>query len=130
VTTNPTPDGGVLAAARWIARQHLDAPIVDAIADALSAAGLLRETPMPDRATYRIPATGDVYANPYLACCRCGKQVTHCEGPPPSNMPCGHHADYRSLCPSWGPVEGCVCNSMGLPGHGLPLAAAGEAPRG
>lgn len=49
-------------------------------------------------------------ANPYLVCCGCGRKVDYwwVDGPP-VNFPCGHRADYQSLCPSWGPVDGCQC---------------------
>jgi hypothetical protein len=47
------------------------------------------------------------FANPYLACDQCGAQVQRRQGN--HNMPCGHHADFRSRCPSWSPVSGCLC---------------------
>jgi hypothetical protein len=35
---------------------------------------------------------------------RCG-----CGETGPMNMPCGHIGDYDDLCPSWSPVDGCLC---------------------
>lgn len=63
-------------------------------------------------------------ANPFLACAQCGQRVERfhasdcgcgCEPEEypefsrPVNFPCGHHADYNDLCPSWSPVDGCTC---------------------
>jgi hypothetical protein len=64
-----------------------------------------------------------VPANPYLACAQCGahaERFTHTgDGEGPSvNEPCGHAADYVDLCPSWGPVDGCTCqSSLGYKPH-------------
>lgn len=61
------------------------------------------------------------FANPYLRCGRCGQPVRRwhddqqCgtpEHPCPVDWylaPCGHRAEARSDCPSWGPVDGCQC---------------------
>lgn len=47
------------------------------------------------------------YANPFLICELCGRQATdHKDN---QNVPCGHHASIRSICPSWSPVDGCLC---------------------
>lgn len=57
-------------------------------------------------------------ANPYLTCDWCGCVVSswhdaaRCgEGCtlPSLNRPCGHAAGVTSVCPSWGPVDGCGC---------------------
>lgn len=63
--------------------------------------------------TERIPA-GDVFADPWIACDACRARVTHVTFPPPTNQPCGHQADSNSLCPSWGPVDGCRCAAQGI----------------
>lgn len=55
----------------------------------------------------------DQFANPYLACEECGARVTHRPGN--HNQPCGHRASFESVCPSWGPVDGCRC--VRLLGH-------------
>lgn len=65
------------------------------------------------------------FANPYLVC-------GQCQGPVPRwhnndkcgcrercwNDPCGHVAEAVSVCPSWGPVDGCTCREvLGSVGH-------------
>lgn len=52
------------------------------------------------------------FANPYLVC-------THCRRPTiwrsrGNNLPCGHGADYVSLCPTWSPVDGCSCPAWNI----------------
>lgn len=57
-------------------------------------------------------------ANPYLVCGQCGTRVeefhddrcgcSESDGPL-WLMPCDHRGDYRDLCPSWNPVDGCCC---------------------
>jgi hypothetical protein len=68
----------------------------------------------------RIPPRGEGYfANPYLACDHCGARVTHSLGV--TNQPCGHHVGFESVCPSWGPVDGCQCvEHLGTRPHGDP----------
>lgn len=65
-------------------------------------------------------------ANPYLTCVQCGAWVESfsnaggIEGPQ-VNQPCGHAADYKNMCPSWGPVDGCNCKEdLGRVPHGRP----------
>lgn len=56
------------------------------------------------------------FADPHLNCEVCGGSVRRyhdsercgCEDSGMSNLPCGH-IGVRSLCPSWGPVDGCTC---------------------
>lgn len=56
------------------------------------------------------------FANPYLVCWKCHLYVSHwhdnvrcgCDAPA-TNEPCGHDAGVISICPSWGPVDGCIC---------------------
>lgn len=70
---------------------------------------------MPDHPRlYRIPTGSDTFANPWIACDHCRAQVTHVDGPPVTNQPCGHRADANTLCPSWGPVDGCTCAARGI----------------
>lgn len=52
------------------------------------------------------------YANPYLICEACAKRTTHFDQVNIVNLPCGHQAGVRSLCLSWGPVDGCSCNPV------------------
>lgn len=57
------------------------------------------------------------FANPFLACDLCGQTATAwhdpakcgCEGHA-YNLPCEHRAGVTSVCPSWGPVDGCRCS--------------------
>ena len=64
-----------------------------------------------------VPNVGDEihFADPFKSCNACTHQVTGVtivdEGMWP-NIPCGHPASYRDLCPSWGPVDGCSCERM------------------
>jgi len=58
-----------------------------------------------------------VFADPFLKCDKCGApieafvsfegQVPDCEHKG-QNDPCGH-LGVTSICPSWGPVDGCQC---------------------
>lgn len=72
------------------------------------------------------------FANPYLVCDQCGEFVPRwhnpaacgCDGTGWRNEPCGHQAEASSCCPSWGPVDGCLCQQMfGAVAHPSP---AGE----
>jgi hypothetical protein len=57
------------------------------------------------------------FANPFLACDACGRRVPEWHSPEQcgcgqegwENEPCGHQAGVTSACPSWGPVDGCLC---------------------
>lgn len=51
------------------------------------------------------------FADPYKQCRQCGGWVTGTrdEGRPFTLVPCGHQSDYRDVCPSWSPVDGCRC---------------------
>lgn len=52
------------------------------------------------------------FADQYKVCRQCGRWVDGVlctDDPVWSNLPCEHHADYDSVCPSWGPVDGCEC---------------------
>lgn len=60
-------------------------------------------------------------ANPYLRCCACGARVEYWMGERLTNKPCGHQADFESVCPSWGPVDGCQCQEhLGHVPHSAP----------
>lgn len=64
------------------------------------------------------------YANPFNICAQCRRRVswgdTDTEGRF-RNEPCGHAADFKSVCPSWGPVDGCQCvEILGSRDHGDP----------
>lgn len=69
-------------------------------------------------------------ANPFLRCEDCGERVerfSHLgsgQGPA-QNEPCGHASGYTSVCPSWGPVDGCQCvEHLGHVDHEPTLVAA------
>ncbi len=52
------------------------------------------------------------FADPYKRCCRCNGWVDgYLDKPdgPRIITPCEHRSDYRDVCPSWGPVDGCTC---------------------
>jgi hypothetical protein len=52
-----------------------------------------------------------IFADPYKKCEKCGRWVDGVlDAPGPTIViPCEHRAEYRDLCPSWGPVDGCTC---------------------
>lgn len=51
------------------------------------------------------------FADPYKQCLKCHGWVDGFLDNPgvPILVPCEHRSDYRSVCPSWGPVDGCWC---------------------
>jgi hypothetical protein len=69
------------------------------------------------------------FANPFLVCDRCGVSVPafhdreRCGCDDPAwNIPCGH-IGVHSVCPSWGPVDGCLClEILGHVPHGTTTA--------
>jgi hypothetical protein len=68
------------------------------------------------------------FANPHLVCDQCKKPVPAWHdndkcGCDESfwNEPCGHKAGMTSVCPSWGPIDGCRCQeSLGRVDHAAP----------
>jgi hypothetical protein len=52
-----------------------------------------------------------IFADPYKQCTRCHQWVDGTlDAPGPLILvPCEHQADYRDVCPSWSPVDGCGC---------------------
>jgi hypothetical protein len=59
------------------------------------------------------------FANLYLDCEQCHQQAKSWHDPQRCgcdekhwNMPCGHIAGALSVCPSWGPVDGCTCVAL------------------
>ena len=63
-----------------------------------------------------------VFADPYKICCTCGGWVTGYRNHPHQVEPCGHD-DYRDVCPSWSPVDGCCClEHLGKVDHPVPPA--------
>jgi hypothetical protein len=68
------------------------------------------------------------FANPYLKCDACRQWVTAWHDnlqcgchTPCDNKPCGHAAGVTSACPSWSPVDGCLCATfIGRVLHGEP----------
>lgn len=56
------------------------------------------------------------FADPYLVCDLCHQPVPRWHDDDRCgcrdgfwNEPCGHQAGVTSVCPSWGPVDGCTC---------------------
>jgi hypothetical protein len=70
------------------------------------------------------------FADPYKLCLDCGQWITGYldvpEGVRPL-VPCGHRSDYRDVCSSWGPVDGCRCVEFpwGVD-HGVPFPTEGQ----
>lgn len=69
------------------------------------------------------------FADPYLVCQQCGFWVTSWHNPDECgcdiivtfNLPCGHNAGITTVCPSWGPVDGCRCiEFLGAKDHAEP----------
>lgn len=54
------------------------------------------------------------FADPYKKCRQCGDWITGAlDAPGPVILvPCEHQSDYRDVCPSWGPVDGCRCEPI------------------
>lgn len=54
------------------------------------------------------------FADPFKQCLKCGGWVDGVLDKPGSTVviPCEHESDYRDLCPSWSPVDGCCCADM------------------
>ncbi len=50
-----------------------------------------------------------MYANPYMICVLCGGRTVDFDRATLTNIPCGHRAEVRSRCHTWGPVDGCLC---------------------
>lgn len=84
---------------------------------------------MTVRVTHTKTYTVITHANPYQVCCTCGNWITGAfDKPGPSMLaPCGHESDYRDVCSSWSPVDGCRCADFpwGVD-HGRPLVPAYE----
>lgn len=63
--------------------------------------------------TYTYTRTHNVvtFADPYKKCLKCNGWVDGVlDAPGPCVVvPCEHQSEYRDLCPSWGPVDGCEC---------------------
>jgi hypothetical protein len=65
-------------------------------------------------------------ANPYKMCVQCQAWVTSFTNTVDGegltvNQPCGHTADYKNMCPSWSPIDGCQCQEfLGHVPHGEP----------
>ena len=72
-------------------------------------------------ATHTKTFTVTYFANPYLECGRCRLRAAGFQPGTAILWPCGHKAMTHSVCPSWGPVEGCRCAQiLGSRDHGEP----------
>jgi hypothetical protein len=75
------------------------------------------------------------FANPFLVCDRCRQPVQRWHNNDKCGCtagcwlgPCGHTAEAVSVCPSWDPVDGCLCQEfLGKVDHGLSTAAGASA---
>lgn len=48
-----------------------------------------------------------MFTDPYLWCCQCGDRVVDRSN---GNIPCGHMAEFVSVCPTWNPdTNECHC---------------------
>lgn len=56
------------------------------------------------------------FADPYKKCLQCGRWIDGTlDAPGPLILlPCAHQSNYRDVCPSWGPVDGCRCAEAGI----------------
>lgn len=61
--------------------------------------------------TYTRTSTTTIFADPYKRCQQHGGWIDGMlDVPGPLILvPCEHESDYDSMCPSWGPVDGCSC---------------------
>lgn len=52
-----------------------------------------------------------LFADPYKKCEQCNGWIDGALDVPGPLMlvPCEHRSNYRDVCPSWGPVDGCTC---------------------
>ncbi len=65
-----------------------------------------------------------VFANPYIICVACAGRAIGIDADGRS-LPCGHSADVKSVCPTWSPADGCLCQDfLGGPEHGTPDVTA------
>lgn len=56
-------------------------------------------------------------ANPFLVCDECREKVIYWHNPERCNCdagafwnhPCMHETGVTSICPTWSPVDGCIC---------------------
>lgn len=72
--------------------------------------------------TYTRTHTRIEFANPYLVCTQCERPVSAWHNPEACgcsaatrNLPCQHTAGVRDTCPSWSPVDGCLCPAGATP---------------
>ncbi len=65
--------------------------------------------------TYTRTFTATRFADPYKKCRQCGNWIDGVLAGlcPIVLVPCEHQSDYRDVCSSWGPVDGCTCAEIG-----------------
>ena len=49
------------------------------------------------------------FSDPYKKCLKCGNWIDGYLKGTLILTPCEHEGDYRDVCPSWSPVDGCGC---------------------
>jgi hypothetical protein len=72
------------------------------------------------------------YADPYKKCRQCGNWIDGAlDAPGPLILvPCEHQSDYRDICPSWGPVDGCSCAEYSAHNPETPISHEMRPPKG
>ena len=67
-------------------------------------------------ATHTRTHVATTFADPYLTCDQCGKRAAGFHDPDQCGcegdyylVSCEHAAGVTSVCPSWSPVDGCIC---------------------
>jgi hypothetical protein len=80
-------------------------------------AGVIPVVPRGEKTTMINASDVRIYADPYKKCMKCGEWIdgAHNVGGPLMLFPCGHRSDYRDVCPSWSPVDGCTCADQPTP---------------
>lgn len=68
------------------------------------------------------------FADPYKKCLECNGWVDGVlDAPGPTIvLPCEHRSEYRDMCSSWSPVDGCTCAAFGWTHEMRTLAEDGK----
>lgn len=72
------------------------------------------------------------FADPYKKCRQCNDWVDGYLDMPTGRLtlvPCEHESDYRNVCPSWSPVDGCGCADYSARHPDRPIAHEMRRPR-
>lgn len=67
------------------------------------------------------------FADPFKVCNQCGGWITgilSIPDGPDLTTPCEHEGGYIDICPSWSPVDGCLCvEHLGRVEHAAPTGS-------